>query len=52
MSEDFQYEKEEFRTDRAVKIPQREVDELLEELLNPVRYIHYHCITHTHIISL
>jgi hypothetical protein len=35
MSEDFQYEKEEFRTDRAVKIPQREVDELLEELLNP-----------------
>ncbi|XP_019855090.1 PREDICTED: GON-4-like protein [Amphimedon queenslandica] len=28
-------EKEEFRTDRGVKIPQKEVDELIEELLNP-----------------
>lgn len=28
-------EKEEFRNDRGVKIPQREVDELIEELLNP-----------------
>lgn len=29
-------EKEELRNDRAVKIPQREVDDLIAELLHPV----------------